>query len=202
MLYKIGLASLPLIIGGFVFYDYIVQLRYDLSALVITYAISAVILFMADGIARSSKSESISQKLIEKIHQRLTNKYPPSNTQAFLIGLFQVIALLPGVSRSGITISAGIFTGLPRDQVFTFAFLISLPAIIGAIVLNVLQMLNGKTVAGAVILPWSDYLLGVAASAIVGWLALWILRWFINRRVLWPFAVYSALVSILLVLFV
>ncbi len=202
MLSKIGLASLPIFIGGFVFMDYIIQLRTDLSALIITYAISAVVLFLADSILRSNKGESIKFKLMEKIHQRLTNKYPPSLTQALLIGLFQVIAILPGVSRSGITVSAGIFTGLPRDQVFSFAFLISLPAIIGAIVLNVIQLLTGDSAVGIAVLPWSVYLLGVTASAIVGWLALSILRWFIDQRILWPFAIYSALVSILLVLFV
>lgn len=80
-----------------------------------------------------------------------TLRTPPGNrlcremtyAQAFYIGLFQALAILPGVSRSGATIVAGLTTGLRRDEAAAFSFLLAIPAIGGAGLLEARHLLNG-----------------------------------------------------------
>jgi undecaprenyl-diphosphatase len=64
---------------------------------------------------------------------------PPSFTRAFLVGVAQALAIMPGVSRSGSTIAAGIWAGLPRAEAARFGFLLSVPAVAGALVLQVME---------------------------------------------------------------
>jgi len=89
---------------------------------------------------------------------------------ALVIGVIQGGAIFRGISRSGSTITAGIFTGLDREAAATFSFLISIPAILGALVLKLAQ--GGLAGVDPVAVA-----LGVVVSAAVGWLALtWLLR--------------------------
>lgn len=63
----------------------------------------------------------------------------PSYTRAFIVGAAQALAIMPGISRSGSTIAAGIWVGLPRAEAARFGFLLSVPAVAGALVLQVLK---------------------------------------------------------------
>ncbi|MFT5284810.1 MAG: undecaprenyl-diphosphatase [Planctomycetota bacterium] len=104
--------------------------------------------------------------------------------QAILIGTAQCLALLPGISRSGTTIAAGILVGLPPAYAARVSFLLSIPAIAGAAVLKMPELLNaadggGSTIAGAMVI-----------AAIVGWVALRFLLRFISRGAFVWFAIY------------
>lgn len=94
---------------------------------------------------------------------------------AIVIGLFQAVAILPGVSRSGATISAGRMLGWRQQDAMTFAFLLAIPAILGGVTLEVYQLI--KLPETAPILNWSEYLAGFFTSLIVGYFAL---RWLIK----------------------
>lgn len=91
---------------------------------------------------------------------------------AVLIGLAQAFALLPGVSRSGVTIVAGCLTGLQRQSAVTFSFLLAIPAIAGASVLEARNILEQGSQT-----PWPLLLCGALISFGVGWLAL---RWLVG----------------------
>lgn len=105
--------------------------------------------------------------------------------QALAIGLFQAAALLPGISRSGTTIAAGLFVGLRREATATFSFLLALPVIGGACLLEVMQRLLKPPSVGASSSGWL-LLLGAAVSAVVGVLALrWLLAWLQRGRLQW-----------------
>jgi len=109
--------------------------------------------------------------------------------QAAVVGLFQAIAILPGVSRSGSTISGGMLTGLKPEDAARFSFLIAIPAIGGAVVLTFKSMLEGKGGDN----PLPVLLAGAMVAFLVGWGSLRGLIGLIRRRQLRWFAWYCAL---------
>ncbi len=114
--------------------------------------------------------------------------YPQMNYgQALAIGAVQAVAILPGISRSGATILAGLGLGLRRDAAATFSFLLAVPAIAGACVLELLDLFGEPATKQ---LPPSTLLLGSVVSLIVGVLALrWLLNW-LERGRLYQFGVW------------
>jgi undecaprenyl-diphosphatase len=103
-----------------------------------------------------------------------------------LIGCFQCLALVPGVSRSGITITAGLLVGLARSDAARFSFLLSLPIVFGAALLKGIHLVRHGIEPGMAM----PMLVGVATSAIVGYLSVAFLLKFIQSRTLWPFVWY------------
>ena len=112
--------------------------------------------------------------------------------KAFIIGLFQAVALIPGVSRSGMTISGGLFQGLRREEAARFSFLLGAVAIAGAAVLTIYKELSAP---GGVSLELWPSLVGFLASGAIGYCAIWGLMKFLRRHSLLVFAVYLVLVG-------
>lgn len=110
---------------------------------------------------------------------------------ALLIGLAQAAAICPGLSRSGLTISAGVFCGATREAAARFSFLLSIPIILGAGLLQVLAAIGEP--GSSSLLPLA---LGFAAAAISGYVAIHFLLGFVRRRKLWPFAIYCWAIGI------
>lgn len=198
MLAKLVWATLPIVVVGTFMHGVVTSFRGDLSPLAVTFALTAALLFMADQLMRNETVADWWSRVIAVIHRWVTGEQTPSFLQAFLIGLFQVLAILPGVSRSGSTVSAGILTGLPPTEAFAFAFLMSIPAILGAVAFDLGTVFATTSITT---LPWGLFLIGTVVSGVAGFVSLFILRWFMSQRTLWPFALYTALVSILLGLF-
>ena len=109
------------------------------------------------------------------------------------IGLAQALALVPGTSRSGITISAGLFQGVSREAAARFSFLLSIPAILGAGILK-LGELSGATETPA------ELVAGTLAAAISGFVAVSFLLRLLRTRTLWPFIWYRLIAGGLFVL--
>ncbi len=116
--------------------------------------------------------------------------------QALFVGVFQAAALVPGISRSGSTIAAGLMAGLSREAATTFSFLIAIPAIGGAAVLEIPELVGTTTSAPAgTTLGWQAVLVGMTAAFVLGLVCL---RWLIslvNRGRLGLFAYYTAAVG-------
>lgn len=99
--------------------------------------------------------------------------------RSLLIGLSQAVAILPGISRSGSTISTGLACGLSRGDAATFSFLLAIPAIGGATMLEVLDIFENTGLAT----PLSYLLIGTLISFLVGLFALWwLIRWLQKGR--------------------
>lgn len=116
---------------------------------------------------------------------------------AVLIGCFQAFAVLPGISRSGSTILGGRLMGLSDDDSVTFSFLLAIPAIGGATVLTLKDLLDGE---GAAIFTGGQLAIGAAVSFLVGILALrWLIAWSKRGQLHWfawwciPFALFVLL---------
>lgn len=101
---------------------------------------------------------------------------------AVVIGVLQAVAIAPGVSRSGATISAGVFRGLTREAAARFSFLLSLPAILGAAVVALPDLPRGADLG--------PLLAGAAAAAVVGFAAVAFLLRYLRTKTMRPFAVY------------
>lgn len=112
---------------------------------------------------------------------------------ALVIGLFQALALIPGVSRSGITITAALFIGLQRTDAARFSFLLSIPIIAAAGGLDAYKLVKEVTQVN-----WGDLLLGIAISAISAWVCIHYFLVFINRIGMMPFVIYRLILGAML----
>lgn len=140
---------------------------------------TGVMLFFCDRVKKGRKSEK---------NARLTD--------ALLVGAAQAVATCPGISRSGMTITAGCFCGFERSFAVRFSFLMSIPAILGANILSVKDALE----AGIV---WKDvpvYLVGVAVAAVVGYACIRLLRYIASKGRFGVFAYYCWTVGALVLI--
>jgi undecaprenyl-diphosphatase len=110
---------------------------------------------------------------------------------ALVMGVGQALALQPGVSRSGVTMSAGRWIGLSRDAAVRFSFLMSLPIIAGALVFKGVDAAGDGLPAGFA----APFLWGIVASGLTGWLAVWGTLKLIRTRSFTPFVLYRLAVG-------
>jgi undecaprenyl-diphosphatase len=106
------------------------------------------------------------------------------------IGFFQVLALVPGMSRSGATISGGMFLGLSRVEAARFAFLLSIPIITGAGLKKLLELITSDET-----IQWVPLLSGSLVSFFVSLLAIHFLLSFVRSHSLWPFIWYRIILA-------
>ena len=104
----------------------------------------------------------------------------------FMVGVAQVGALVPGVSRSGSTLTASLFLGLEREQAARFSFLIGIPAIALAGARELFVLVHAHIPAEA----WSVLAVGLIVGALSSFAALWSLMRFLERFSTWPFVIY------------
>ena len=110
---------------------------------------------------------------------------------AIVIGLMQMMALLPGISRSGSTIAAGIWRGLNRETAARYSFLLGVPAILGAGVLALVDILGSGDIAS----QWPIYAATFVAAAVTGYACIYFLLAWLRSHSLAIFAVYCALLG-------
>ena len=113
------------------------------------------------------------------------------------MGCFQLLALLPGISRSGSTLTGGMLGGLEQKAARDFSFFMFMPVSVGAIILKLKHFLTSPTVA----ILWLPYLISFIVSGIVTYLALHLLFRLLNQRKLNYFAYYCAIVGVLAIIF-
>lgn len=122
--------------------------------------------------------------------------------RAFLMGLAQAVAILPGVSRSGMTVAAARATKVDGEKAAEFSFLMSAPPIAGAAILETLKALRGaEPAAAATETSWGLCIFGAIVAAIVGWFALKVLVSSLKGRWFWLFGPYCLVAGLLTVLF-
>lgn len=139
---------------------------------------TAAILFLADRSVRGTKE-------ITDVTAR----------DAVTIGFFQSVALLPGVSRSGSTISAGIFSGLKRDEAISYSFILGIPAILGGCLVEVKDGLASSEVGVSFI----NCLVGFVVAAVVGLLAIKLVQWLMKSDKFKVFYIYTAILGVVVI---
>lgn len=116
-------------------------------------------------------------------------------SDAVTVGLFQCVALFPGVSRSGSTTAAGLFCGLDKNTAVTFAFILGIPAILGGSVLEI-----GDALKSEMEMDWLVLGVGFVVSAVVGFLAIKLVKWLLDKDRFMIFGVYTLIIGIVCVL--
>ncbi|MEE8341146.1 MAG: undecaprenyl-diphosphate phosphatase [Candidatus Neomarinimicrobiota bacterium] len=152
-IFAILIGTLPAVIIGFLFKDVISEAFENIRVVAVTLMITGLILLSTKYINTRLKDVSISNGL--------------------LIGIAQAMAIIPGISRSGITISLGMHLGIAPEKAAKFSFLLAVPAIIGA------GLLTGFDIFGSneAKLPMSVLSVGFLGSILVGWISL---KWLIG----------------------
>jgi undecaprenyl-diphosphatase len=167
--YLLIVGTIPAVVIGLVFKDFFDEISKTGVTIGWEFLITGLFLWFADSIKNGyKKMDQISYK------------------DALIIGTFQAAAIFPAVSRSGLTIVAALWRKLDRETAAYFSFLLSTPAIAGAVVLQFFDLFSGQGEE----ITLSALLVGVVSSALFGYVAV---RWMVNylkRHSLKPFAVY------------
>ena len=135
--------------------------------------------------------------LSEKIGKRTKNTTGINVKDSLIIGFFQSVALIPGVSRSGATISAGLFLNYKREDAARFAFMLSGPIIAAAGGKKFLDTLTANNASSSEI---SYSLIGIASSAFFGYLTIKYFLKYLSTNTLKPFVIYRLVLGVILII--
>ena len=174
-------------------------LRWDLFVIVATIPAAVIGLAFKDQIEKAFSNVLLVYFMlaitgfIMIITPKLKNKQTPFSVKnTFIIGIAQAFAILPGISRSGSTISVGLLRGVDKKKVAKFSFLLSIPAVIGATIFEAMNVNFVNVQIGV-------YLVGVLVLIIVGYLSLKLLLRLIIQKKFHYFAYYCWLVGLVIV---
>ncbi|MGB5489458.1 MAG: undecaprenyl-diphosphate phosphatase [Woeseiaceae bacterium] len=176
MALAIALGTIPAAAAGLLFASWIEANLRDPSVIVYTLSGYGILMAVAD---RFGKSE----RIVADMRIR----------DAFMIGCAQALALVPGTSRSGVTITAARFMGFKRQDAARFSFLLSAPVILLATLYKGFELVTGEAPV-----PWGDLAIGAFVSAIVAYLSIEFFMRFVSRIGLAPFAIYRLALAALI----
>jgi len=176
--FKILISMIPVFVVGVFFKDFVEELFSSLTVIGIALLVTAFLLFFSDR-AKPRNSEGISY------------------WQAFVIGVGQALAVVPGLSRSGTTISTGLLCGTKREDVAQFSFLMVIIPILGEAFLD---LVGGDASSSS--LSALPLLLGFIAAFVSGLFACKVMIALVKRARLSWFALYCAVVGLLVLIFI
>lgn len=167
---EIIIGTLPVAVVGLLVQPFVATIFNSLLVVGLSYLFTGALLFW-------SRYQTVGEKNLSSLDDR----------SALVVGLFQAAALLPGVSRSGATIVGGLSQGLDRQSSFKFSFYLSIPAVLGAVALQ----LKDLTLISLSI----ENLLGMVAAFAVGYVSLHLLQKILQSQKLYYFAPYCFLLG-------
>lgn len=171
---KLYIATIPTIIIVLIFEKYILQL-FSGSLLPFCFMFTAILLMV---------TQIVSSKTIKK---------PIDKKGSFFMGVMQGIAVIPGISRSGSTICAGILMNYDRVETAKFSFLMSVPIIMASLMYELIKLFNS---GGGMIYPIETFIASIFAF-ICGLLSIKLMLWIVKKIKLYYFAIYLFALSII-----
>ncbi len=178
--------TIPALIAGLFLQDYMETVFRNTQLVALTLIIGSLIMLAADWMySKKEKADDVSCEL--------------SYTKSFTIGLFQALALVPGMSRSGMTISGGYFMGVRKDIAVRFSFLLSIPIIVGSGLLKVKDIVQDPSLIGGQYLILA---IGAVTAFIFGWLAIDFLLKFLKTNTFKVFVIYRVILAVILLLLI
>lgn len=176
MVWFLVLASIPALLIGFLARDLVEIYLRDLRIIAVTTLVFGGLLWLSDMLGK-----------------RLQTMQDMNWRSALLIGLAQTLALVPGVSRSGITLTAGRFLGFNADAAARFSFLLSIPIIAAAGGYGALKVAMGEAT-----INWQEFLLAMGFAALAGWACIAAFLALLQKVGLLPFILYRLALGLLL----
>ena len=174
----IVLGCIPAGIIGVLFKDSIESALSNVKILGVAFIITAILLFLVRKINGNKKDKDL------------------SIMDAIVIGLFQVVALIPGISRSGAVLVGCLLRNLDRESSLKYAFMLYLPVSIGSFALSVTDLLD---INSNLVLP---YLVGFLMTVVMTYIAsLWFFG-IVKKGKLWKFSIYLVILGLFILLFV
>ena len=182
------LASIPAAVAGILLHDFFEENLSNLWIIGCMFILTAILLIASQMYSRrkteSDESPSDSTQTIDSngstsaVVEELS---AISWVQALVIGIFQMFAILPGLSRSGSTIAGGLFSGLKQSAAANFSFLMAIPVIGGAGILELLKLFKHHQT-----IPITELSIGFFVSFVVGLFALyWVINWIKKGKLTW-----------------
>lgn len=178
--FYIVVASIPTFIIGFMFKD-AVEVLFDRPHIVGYMLLATGVLLIASSIYTRSKRDQAPKKI--------------GVINSLIVGTAQGIAVMPGISRSGATITSGILSGIEKEQAFKFSFLLAIPAVLGASVLKA-----HKIGAGLISKDLVPFLAGAITAMIVGLFSMSVLLKVVKSNKLYLFGIYCILAASLIII--
>ena len=175
----ISIATLPIVIVGGLFSGFIEENLRSSFVIALATVFFGVLLYLSD----------------RKTHLAIEKKVMTVGL-GLIIGLSQILAVIPGTSRSGITITAALFLGFSRTEAARFSFLLSIPVIIAGNILGIFEFSQIENM----IFDYSDLLLGIGISFVIAYLTI---KWFISfveRIGMLPFVIYRIFLGVIIFL--
>lgn len=183
---KVAVATVPLVFVGLLFKDAVEAKLEDPKVVGYFLLLTATFLTLLSFVDRRDEEGRPTGRDLETM----------TLTDAIIVGLFQCVAIFPGVSRSGTTIFAGALSGVRRIAAADFSFFIALPAIAGAAILHTKDVIEDGTIAT----PVPVLLYGGFTAFFVGIVALKMLLALVAKGQLWWFAVYCAILGVIAII--
>ncbi|MCL2210489.1 MAG: undecaprenyl-diphosphate phosphatase [Treponema sp.] len=184
------IATIPAVIAALAFNDSIESIFLSAKFLGWCFLITSALLVAAELVSKRAVKLDINLKKADGM----------TWLHALFIGFMQALAIPPGISRSGATISGALFCRLDRDFAARFSFLMSIPAILGAVVLQSKDLIQGSAVQSETSIPFGAVITGTIAAAIVGFFAVKFMLKIIREKSLFGFAIYTGVLGILILI--
>ncbi len=172
-LMNVVVATIPLVIAGVILVVFDIDPAEGIKNVGFALYITAILLFIVNTKRGTIKLEEITYK------------------QAFFIGCFQVIALIPGLSRSGMTLVAALLIGIESKSAFDFSFLMFIPASIGALIFSLIDIATDPNIADFI----TGYILSFVMAIIFTWFGLVLTKKFTVAHKLQYFSIYCLIVA-------
>lgn len=185
ILKKVIIGSIPTAVIGFVLYPVVKKYFLGTETIVVwALLLGGLLMIAGEHMFRNRTSEASGVREI-------------SNTHAFLIGVFQSIAIIPGVSRSAATIIGGLALSIPRAAIVEFSFLLAVPAIAGAVGLDLVN--SNVSMNGHELFLLS---IGFLTAFIIALVSIKIFLRFVKTNDFTPFGIYRIAIALIFLLFI
>ena len=192
--FKLIVSMIPVGIVGLLFKDQVEALFGDnLFTVAVCLIITAILLFLSDNFGRWSKRPE-PEEAVSKYRNGI------SYWQSFVVGIAQAVAVAPGLSRSGTTISTGLICGVRRDVMAQFSFLMVLVPILGEQLVDLMKGISGGAAIGGGVSP-ACLAAGFVTAFLAGLFACKVMVAIVKKARLTWFALYCLVVSLLILIF-
>lgn len=183
--WMIGVGTIPIVVCGLLFKDAIETTLRSLYVISASMIVLALILMLAEMLNKARERRGVKLKSSAEL----------TWWEILVVGLAQAVALIPGSSRSGTTISGGLLMGMSREEAARFSFLLSLPSVFAA---GIYELIKEREALLASDVGLVNVIVSTVVSAIVGYASIAFLLGYLKRHSTYLFIVYRIVVGVLL----